>query len=75
MIKAAGRICITAVMEEVTPDSLASYCVDAYVCTACPRIATDDSARYGKPMLTVPELEIALGLKEWTGYPFDQIRG
>lgn len=75
MIKTAGRICVTAVMEEVTPDSLASYCVDAYVCTACPRIATDDSARYGKPMLTVPELEIALGLKEWTGYPFDQIRG
>ena len=75
MIRAAGRVCVTAVMEEVTPDSLASYCVDAYVCTACPRIATDDSARYGKPMLTVPELEVALGLKEWTGYPFDQIRG
>lgn len=75
MIRATGRVCVTAVMEEVTPDSLASYYVDAYVCTACPRIATDDSARYGKPMLTVPELEVALGLKEWTGYPFDQIRG
>lgn len=74
MLKKAGRTCITAVMEEITPDSLASYCIDAYVCTACPRVATDDSARYGKPMLTVPELEIALGLKEWTGYPFDQIR-
>ena len=35
----------------------------------------DESARYGRPMLTVPELEIALGLKEWAGYPFDQIRG
>ncbi len=75
MIKDAGRTCVSAVMEEVTPDSLASYQVDAYVCTACPRVATDDSARYGKPMLTVPELEVALGLKEWTGYPFDQIRG
>lgn len=75
MIKKAGRTCISAVLEEITPDSLASYCVDAYVCTACPRVATDDSARYGKPMLTVPELEIALGLKEWKGYPFDQIRG
>ncbi len=74
MIKASGRTCVTAVLEELTPDSLASYCVDAYVCTACPRIAMDDTARYGKPMLTVPELEIALGLKEWDGYPFDQIR-
>lgn len=75
IISESGREYVTAVMEEVTPDSLASYGVDAYVCTACPRIATDDSARYGKPMLTVPELEIALGRKEWVGYPFDQIRG
>ncbi|MDO5861803.1 MAG: diphthamide biosynthesis enzyme Dph2 [Thermoplasmata archaeon] len=75
MIREAGRGCVTAVMEEVTPDSLASYMVDAYVCTACPRIAMDDSARYGKPMLTVPELEVALGVKEWDSYPFDQIRG
>ncbi len=74
MLKDAGRTVVTAVLEELTPDSLASYCVDAYVCTACPRIAMDDSARYGKPMLTVPELEITLGLKEWDGYPFDQIR-
>lgn len=75
MIADAGRECVTAVIEEVTPDSLASYGVDAYVCTACPRVATDDSARYGRPMLTVPELEVALGVREWTGYPFDQIRG
>lgn len=75
MIRESGRRCVTAVIEEITPDSLAAYPVDAYVCTACPRVAMDDSARYGKPMLTVPELEVALGLKEWTGYPFDQIRG
>lgn len=74
MIRESGRECITAVMEEVVPDSLASYQVDAYVCTACPRVAIDESARYGKPMLTVPELEIALGRKQWNGYPFDQIR-
>ena len=75
MISEAGRSCVTAVMEEVTPDSLAPYRADAYVCTACPRVAMDESARYGKPMLTVPELEVALGLKEWESYPFDQIRG
>ena len=71
----AGRSGVTVVLEELTPDSLASYNADAFVCTACPRVAMDESARYGRPMLTVPELEIALGLKEWAGYPFDQIRG
>lgn len=75
MIRECGRECITAVIEELSPDSLVSYNVDAYVCTACPRIAMDDSARYGKPMLTVPELEIALGIRKWGSYPFDQIRG
>lgn len=75
MIKNAGRRSASVVLEEITPESLASYQADAYVCTACPRVATDESARYSKPMLTVPELEIALGLKEWTEYPFDQIRG
>ncbi len=75
MISETGRSGVTVVLEELTPDSLASYNADAFVCTACPRVAMDESARYGRPMLTVPELEIALGLREWTGYPFDQIRG
>lgn len=75
MVLDAGRECVTVVLEEITPDSLASYLADAYVCTGCPRVAMDDSARYGRPMLTVPELEVALGLREWGGYPFDQIRG
>lgn len=75
MILDAGRRCVTVVLEEITPDSLASYVADAYVCTGCPRVAMDDSARFGRPMLTVPELEVSLGVREWSGYPFDQIRG
>ncbi|MBO7204879.1 MAG: diphthamide synthesis protein, partial [Candidatus Methanomethylophilaceae archaeon] len=47
--------------------------VDAYVCTACPRIAMDDALRYDRPMLTPPELEVALGIREWDDYVFDQI--
>ena len=54
--------------------SLMAYRVDAYVNTACPRIAMDDSARYDRPMLTVPEVEISLDLRAWDDYIFDQIR-
>lgn len=74
LIESHGRRAYIAEMEEVTPNSLMAYRVDAYVNTACPRIAMDDSARYDRPMLTIPEAEIALGDREWSGYLFDQIR-
>jgi len=75
MLKDSGRRAQKVVIEEISPMALMSYQVDAFVNTACPRIAMDDSARYPKPMLTPPELEIALGLREWNDYLFDQIRG
>jgi 2-(3-amino-3-carboxypropyl)histidine synthase len=50
------------------------YPVDAFVNTACPRIAIDDAVRYSKPLITPFELEVALGEKKWeTGYQFDEI--
>jgi 2-(3-amino-3-carboxypropyl)histidine synthase len=50
------------------------YPVDAFVNTACPRIAIDDSVRYAKPLLTPFELEVVLGDKKWeAGYKFDEI--
>lgn len=73
-ITAKGKKAYVAVMDEITPERLMHYKVDAYVNTACPRIALDDSVRYGKPMLTVPELDIVLGLKSWEDYTFDAIR-
>ena len=53
---------------------LQGYRVDAWVNTACPRIAIEDGIRYDKPMLTPPELEVVLGLRKWEGYRFDEIR-
>ncbi|MBQ8643831.1 MAG: diphthamide synthesis protein, partial [Candidatus Methanomethylophilaceae archaeon] len=74
ILRENGKKAYKAVLEEVTPMSLMAYRVDAYVNTACPRIAMDDSARYDRPMLTVPEVEIALDLRAWDDYIFDQIR-
>ena len=73
-IRTRGLKAYKAVMEEITPESLMPYRVDAYVSTACPRVAMDDSAKYGRPMLTLTELEIVLGDREWADYEFDQIR-
>jgi 2-(3-amino-3-carboxypropyl)histidine synthase len=44
---------------------------DAYVSTACPRIALDDGANYPKPMLTPPEFLMALGEIPLEPYRFD----
>jgi len=61
-------------MDLVSPEHLEGYRVDAWVNTACPRIAIEDTVRYKQPMLTPPELEIVLGLRTWEDYRFDEIR-
>ncbi len=61
-------------LEHIGPDLIDFYPVDAFVNTACPRIAIDDSVRYAKPLITPYELEVALGEKKWEhGYQFDEI--
>ncbi|MDY0224954.1 MAG: diphthamide biosynthesis enzyme Dph2 [Candidatus Methanomethylophilaceae archaeon] len=72
-LKAAGKKVYKVMLDEITPTSLISYQVDAYVNTACPRIAMDDSVRYSHPMLTVTEVEVVLGLRKWDDYSFDSI--
>jgi len=44
---------------------------DAYVSTACPRIALDDSANYPRPILTPPEFLMVLGELPLEPYRFD----
>jgi len=44
---------------------------DAYVCTACPRIALDDGSNYPKPILTPPEFLMVLGEIPLEPYRFD----
>ncbi len=72
-LRAAGKQVTRLVTDELAPAALLPYKVDAYVSTACPRIAMDDAARYPHPMLTVSEAEIVLGLRTWDGYVFDTI--
>lgn len=61
-------------MDLVSPESLEGYRVDAWVNTACPRIAIEDVLQYRQPMLTPQEFEIVLGERAWDDYAFDEIR-
>lgn len=61
-------------IREITPDRLISFKVDAYVSTACPRVAIDDAGRFGVPVLTPVEFAIVKGLRPWEDLAFDEIR-
>lgn len=61
-------------MDLVSPEFLEGYRVDAWVNTACPRIAIEDILQYKQPILTPQEFEIVLGERTWEDYAFDEIR-
>ncbi|MCF0226721.1 MAG: diphthamide biosynthesis enzyme Dph2 [Methanobrevibacter sp.] len=61
-------------LDNINPDLLLPYMdLDAFIITACPRIAIDDSQMYKKPVLTPKELEIVLNKRKWENYQLDEI--
>ena len=75
LLKSKEKTAMIVTMDHFDPDYLLALDVDAYVSTACPRLAIDDYMRYKRPMLTPIELEISLGIREWGDYRFDSILG
>jgi 2-(3-amino-3-carboxypropyl)histidine synthase len=57
----------------LSPDYIMGIGVEAIVCTACPRIALDDSSLYGKPVVNPEEALIALGEKKIEDYGFEEL--
>jgi len=65
-LETKGKSAVLLVLREVTPAALMQFpTIDAYVNTACPRIALDDSVAFAKPLLTVKEAYVALGDTSW----------
>jgi 2-(3-amino-3-carboxypropyl)histidine synthase len=69
--RAHGKDAEIIVFDRLDPRDLEGRALDAYVNTACPRIALDDGASYAKPMLTPPEFLMALGELPLAPYRFD----
>lgn len=66
-----GREAEILVFDRLDPRDLEGRDLEAYVNTACPRIALDDGELYSKPMLTPPEFLMALGELPLEPYRFD----
>ena len=61
-----GKEVVVLTINEFSPDKLINfYNIDAFVELACPRIATDDFARYRKPIITFKEALVVIGEKSW----------
>jgi len=69
--RAHGREAEILVFDRLDPRDLEGRALDAYVNTACPRIALDDASSYPKPILTPPEFLMALGELPLSSYRFD----
>jgi len=69
-----GREAEILTVDRIDPRDLEGRDLDAYVSTACPRIATDDGPLYPKPVLTPPEFLMALGELPLAPYRFDTYR-
>ncbi|MBO5151403.1 MAG: diphthamide biosynthesis enzyme Dph2 [Methanobrevibacter sp.] len=74
LLKDSGMEGFIIMLDHVNPDVLLPYLdLDAFIVTACPRIAIDDSQMYKKPLITPQELEIVLDKRDWENYQLDEI--
>ncbi|EQD49971.1 Diphthamide synthesis, DPH1/DHP2, partial [mine drainage metagenome] len=69
--RAAGREAELLYFDRLDPRDLEGRAFEAYVNTACPRIALDDGPSYARPVLTPPEFLMALGERPLAPYRFD----
>lgn len=69
--RATGREAEILVFDRLDPRDLEGRALDAYVNTACPRIALDDGPNYPRPVLTPPEFLMAIGERPLEPYRFD----
>lgn len=75
LAKKHGKDAYIFSMDLITPDQLLQFKVDAFVNTACPRLAIDEVGRFHAPMLMPHEFEIVIGEREWDDIVFDEILG
>lgn len=62
-------------LDEITPDRLLNFDLDAFVNTGCPRITTDDGPQFDDPLVTPGEYRIAIGEEPLDSLSFDTFHG
>ena len=66
LVEKAGREALLLAADDIRPEYLADFTeIDAFVNTACPRLSLEEAGAFRRPLLTPPELEVALGISRW----------
>jgi len=66
LLAKAGKTVIMLVDEEIVPEYLTNFTdIEIFVDLACPRLATDDPKRFGKPILTPLEAMVIANKVSW----------
>ncbi len=61
-----GKKAVILYADEVVPDKLLDFTdIEAFVDTACPRLALDDPERFSRPIVTRDEIMVAIGAWTW----------
>jgi 2-(3-amino-3-carboxypropyl)histidine synthase len=61
-----GKKGVILYADEVLPDKLLDFTdIEAFVDTACPRLALDDPERFSKPIVTRDEIMVVIGAWSW----------
>lgn len=61
------------VADEIVPEKLSEFQVEAFVCAACPWIPIDDAERFDRPVLSPFEAMVLLGKMDLEPYQLDEI--
>lgn len=72
--KRAGLTAHMLVMDEILPEKLDDFKLEAFVCAACPRIPMDDAERFNQPILTPFEARVMLGKENFEPYQLDEVK-
>ncbi len=73
LVETTGKKAVVLAMDFVRPEYLEGIEAECFVCTACPRIAYDDSTLFRKPIITLGELGAALGKESPEKIRFEEI--
>jgi len=68
-----GKRAFVVASDFVKAEHLLGMEIEAIVCTACPRIALDDSSSFKQPIVNSAEARIALGEKKLEDYSFNEL--
>jgi 2-(3-amino-3-carboxypropyl)histidine synthase len=61
-----GKKAVILYADEIVPDKLLDFTdIEAFVDTACPRLALDDPERFAKPIVTRDEIMVVIGAWTW----------